>query len=47
VVGVGLTKGIVAVNRRIFWLVPAGWLASILAAGALTYLGLGALALAR
>jgi PiT family inorganic phosphate transporter len=47
VVGVGLTKGIVAVNRRIFWLAPAGWLVSILAAGALTYLGLGALALAR
>ncbi|MDR7554238.1 MAG: anion permease [Armatimonadota bacterium] len=47
VVGVGLTKGIVAVNRRIFWLAPAGWLVSISTAGVLTYLGLGVLALVR
>ncbi|MDR7483003.1 MAG: anion permease [Armatimonadota bacterium] len=47
VVGVGLTKGIVAVNRRIFWLVPAGWLVSIAAAAGVTYAGLGVLALLR
>ncbi|MDR7495255.1 MAG: anion permease [Armatimonadota bacterium] len=33
VVGVGLTKGTVAVNRRIFWMIPASWVVSIVAAG--------------
>lgn len=31
VVGVGLTKGMVAVNRRLFWVIPLTWLISILA----------------
>jgi PiT family inorganic phosphate transporter len=38
VVGVGLTKGMMAVNRRMFWLIPAGWISSILGTGLLTYL---------
>ncbi|MDR7422236.1 MAG: anion permease [Armatimonadota bacterium] len=32
VAGVGLTKGMMAVNRRLLWLIPATWLASVAAA---------------
>jgi PiT family inorganic phosphate transporter len=38
VVGVGLTKGIVAVNRRMFVWIPAMWVISVLSAAAVTYL---------
>jgi PiT family inorganic phosphate transporter len=38
VVGVGLTKGIVAVNRRVFWMIPAGWVVSVAGAGVVAYL---------
>ncbi|MDQ7840305.1 MAG: anion permease [bacterium] len=38
VVGVGLTKGVVAVNRRMFWMIPAGWVISILGSGITGYL---------
>ena len=38
VVGVGLTKGIVAVNRRMFVWIPAMWVISVLGAAAVTYL---------
>ncbi len=34
VVGVGLTKGMVAVNRRMLIMIPAGWILSVVAAGA-------------
>jgi len=37
VVGVGLTKGIVAVNRRMFVWIPAMWVISVLTAAAVTY----------
>lgn len=38
VVGVGLTKGILTVNRRMFWMIPASWVVSIAAAAAVAYL---------
>lgn len=38
VVGVGLTKGIMAVNRRMFVWIPAMWVISVLSAAAVTYL---------
>ena len=37
VVGVGLTKGIMAVNRRMFVWIPAMWVISVLSAAAVTY----------
>jgi PiT family inorganic phosphate transporter len=37
VVGVGLTKGILTVNRRMFWMIPASWLVSIAASGAVAF----------
>lgn len=33
VVGVGLTKGMLAVNRRMFWMIPTGWVVSIFGSG--------------
>ncbi len=47
VVGVGLTKGMLAVNRRMFWLVPAGWVISIAGAGVMGYLLMAVLTLWR
>jgi PiT family inorganic phosphate transporter len=38
VLGIGLTKGIVAVNRRMLWIIPSSWLISIAGAGAVAYL---------
>jgi phosphate/sulfate permease len=38
VVGVGLTKGIVAVNRRMFVWIPAMWVISVASAASVTYL---------
>ena len=38
VVGVGLTKGMLAVNRRMFWMIPAGWVISVAGAGGAAYL---------
>lgn len=38
VVGVGLTKGTMAVNRRVFWVVPLSWVLSITGAGLVAYL---------
>lgn len=38
VVGVGLTKGMVAVNRRMFWLIPLGWVVSIVGSGVVAFL---------
>lgn len=37
VVGVGLTKGILTVNRRMFWMIPAGWIVSVAASGAVAF----------
>jgi PiT family inorganic phosphate transporter len=45
VVGVGLTKGMVAVNRRMFALIPTMWVISIVGAGLMTYLLLAGYAL--
>jgi PiT family inorganic phosphate transporter len=47
VVGVGLTKGMMAVNRRMFWMIPAGWIVSIVGAGTLAYLLMTVFALIR
>jgi PiT family inorganic phosphate transporter len=33
VVGVGLTKGTMAMNRRVFWVIPLSWVLSIVGAG--------------
>jgi PiT family inorganic phosphate transporter len=42
VVGVGLTKGMVAVNHRMFWMIPLSWVISVAgAAGAAAALLLG------
>lgn len=38
VVGVGLTKGMMAVNRRMFWVIPLSWVLSITGAGLVAYL---------
>ena len=38
VVGVGLTKGMMAVNRRMFWMIPLSWVLSIAGAGLVAYL---------
>lgn len=38
VVGVGLTKGMVAVNRRVFWMIPASWAMGAAGAGGIAYL---------
>jgi PiT family inorganic phosphate transporter len=38
VIGVGLTKGMVAVNVRMFWQIPLLWVISIGGTGAVTYL---------
>jgi PiT family inorganic phosphate transporter len=37
VVGVGLTKGMVAVNPRTLYMIPAGWVISVVGSGAVTY----------
>lgn len=47
VVGVGLTKGVVAVNRRMFWMIPAGWVISIFGSGIAGYLLMAGLGLIR
>jgi len=47
VVGVGLTKGMVAVNRRMFWMIPAGWVISIFGSGIAGYLLMAGLGLFR
>jgi inorganic phosphate transporter, PiT family len=47
VIGVGLTKGMMAVNRRVFWMIPASWVLSILSSGAIAYLLLLAYQLIR
>ena len=38
VVGVGLTKGMMAVNSRTFYLIPIGWVISVVGSGALAVL---------
>jgi PiT family inorganic phosphate transporter len=47
VVGVGLTKGMVAVNRRMFALIPAMWVTSVVGAAVMTYLLLAGYSLLR
>lgn len=37
VVGAGLTKGMMAVNVRMWWMIPSGWITSVAGAGALAY----------
>ncbi len=37
VVGVGLTKGMIAVNARMLYLIPAGWVISVAGSGAVAY----------
>lgn len=37
VVGVGLTKGMVAVNQRLLYLIPLGWVISVAGSGAVAY----------
>ena len=37
VVGVGLTKGMVAVNSRLLYLIPVGWVVSVAGSGAAAY----------
>jgi PiT family inorganic phosphate transporter len=37
VVGVGLTKGMVAVNSRLLYLIPIGWVISVAGSGAAAY----------
>lgn len=38
VVGVGLTKGIMGVNRRTLMVIPAGWVISVAGSGAAAWL---------
>ena len=47
VVGVGLTKGMVAVNPRMLYLIPAGWVISVVGSGALAYVLMAAAAALR
>ncbi len=47
VVGVGLTKGMMAVNRRMFALIPAMWVVSVTGAATITYLLLAGYAAIR
>jgi PiT family inorganic phosphate transporter len=47
VVGVGLTKGLLAVNRRMFWLIPLTWIFSIAATSVIAYLLLVGYAMIR
>jgi PiT family inorganic phosphate transporter len=37
IVGVGLTKGMVAVNSRMLYLIPVGWVISVVGSGAVAY----------
>jgi PiT family inorganic phosphate transporter len=37
VVGVGLTKGMMAVNVRMWWMIPSGWVTSVVGAGGVAY----------
>ncbi|MDR7523399.1 MAG: anion permease [Armatimonadota bacterium] len=37
VVGVGLTKGMMTVNRRMFWVIPLSWIVSIAVASGVAY----------
>ncbi len=37
VLGVGLTKGMVAINPKMFYLIPMGWVISVAGSGAVTY----------
>lgn len=45
VVGVGLTKGMMAVNPRLLWMIPGGWILSVVSAGATAYAALAAYSL--
>ncbi len=47
VVGVGLTKGMVAVNPRLLWMIPGGWILSVVSAGATAYAVLALYSLIR
>lgn len=47
VVGVGLTKGMMAVNIRMWWMIPAGWITSVAGAGGLAYALLAGYGLVR
>jgi len=47
VAGVGLTKGMVAVNRRLVWLIPVTWVASVAASSAIAWVLFEAYALVR
>jgi PiT family inorganic phosphate transporter len=38
VVGVGLTKGMIAVNRRVIYMIPISWVVSIVSAGVVAFL---------
>lgn len=38
VVGVGLTKGVMGVNRRTLMVIPAGWATSVAGSGATAWL---------
>jgi PiT family inorganic phosphate transporter len=37
IVGVGLTKGMIAVNSRMLYLIPVGWVMSVAGSGAVAY----------
>jgi PiT family inorganic phosphate transporter len=37
VAGVGLTKGMMAINRRLFWVIPLSWLLSMLASALIAW----------
>ncbi len=47
VVGVGLTKGMMAVNRRTLWTIPFSWLISVVGSAAVAYLLIGGYAALR
>jgi len=47
VVGVGLTKGMVAVNPRMFYMIPMGWVISVVGSGAAAYVLMAAAAALR
>ncbi|MDI7259531.1 MAG: inorganic phosphate transporter, partial [Thermodesulfobacteriota bacterium] len=38
VIGLGLTKGMVAVNVKMFWMIPAGWVISVTVSGGMAFL---------
>jgi PiT family inorganic phosphate transporter len=47
VAGVGLTKGMVAINRRMFWVIPVSWVVSMLASAVIAWVLFEAHALVR